>query len=118
MNNMNYSRNLAARPYASCFLARFRLVGMPAAFSLALLMLVLAGGATASAQVGGLLASITNLANGDIHIQFSGGVPAALYSVEESSDLVTWTVAATDPADALGSFSFEGTATAGVPMRF
>jgi len=60
--------------------------------------------------------TITN--NGNILIQFSGGVPGALYDVEESSNLLTWTVAATDPADALGNFSFEDTATAGVPMRF
>jgi len=51
-------------------------------------------------------------------IQFSGGVPGALYAVEESSDLLTWTVAATDPANAMGSFSFEHTATAGAPMWF
>jgi hypothetical protein len=97
------------------------LLGMPAVLIPALLMLVLAGGATASAQVvanSGLLASITKLANGDIHIQFSGGVPGALYNVEESSDLLTWTVAATDPANAMGSFSFEETATAWVLMRF
>jgi hypothetical protein len=58
------------------------------------------------------------LNNGDILIQFSGGVPGALYDVEESSNLLTWTVAATDPANAMGSFSFEDTATAGVPMRY
>ena len=58
------------------------------------------------------------LNNGDILIQFSGGVPGALYDVEESSNLLTWTVAATNPANAMGSFSFEDTATAGVPMRF
>src|ERR1700722_1636004 len=78
----------------------------------ALLMLVLAGGATASAQ-GTLLASITNLANGNILIQFSGGVPGTLYAVEESSNLLMWTVAATDSANAMGSFSFEDTAAAG-----
>jgi hypothetical protein len=80
-------------------------------------MLVLAGAATASAQ-GALLATITNLANGNILIQFSGGVPGALYAVEESSDLLTWRVAATDPANAMGSFSFEDTATAGVLTRY
>ena len=64
------------------------------------------------------LANPQILNNGDILIQFSGGVPGALYDVEESSDLLTWTVAATDPANAMGSFSFEDTATAGVPMRF
>jgi hypothetical protein len=58
------------------------------------------------------------LNNGDILIQFSGSVPGALYAVEESSDLLTWTVAATDSADAVGSFSFEDTATAGVSTRF
>ncbi|HEX4121006.1 MAG TPA: leucine-rich repeat domain-containing protein [Verrucomicrobiae bacterium] len=58
------------------------------------------------------------LNNGDILVQFSGGVPGALYDVEESSNLLTWTVAATDPANAMGSFSFEDTDTAGVPVRF
>ena len=115
MNDLNPSRKPAARPHAGCFLAQFRLFGMPAALIPALLMLVLAGGVTASAA---LLASITNLANGDMLIQFSGGVPGALFDVEESSDLLTWTVAATDPANALGSFSFEQTATAGVSTRF
>jgi hypothetical protein len=62
--------------------------------------------------------SITKLANGDILIQFSGGFPGILYDVEESSNLLTWTVAATDPANAMGSFSFEDTNTAGVPMQF
>jgi hypothetical protein len=60
--------------------------------------------------------TITN--NGGILIQFSAGVPGALYDVEESSNLLTWTVAATDPADAMGSFSFQDTATAGIPTRF
>jgi hypothetical protein len=58
------------------------------------------------------------LNNGDILIQFPGGVPGALYDVEESSNLLTWTVAATDPANAMGSFSFEDTNTAGVLRRF
>ena len=58
------------------------------------------------------------LNNGDILVQFSGGVSGALYDVEESSNLLTWTVAATDPANAMGSFSFEDTATAGVLTRF
>jgi len=125
MNDLNPSRKMAARPHAGCFLALFMLFGMSAVSIPALLMLVLAGGATASAQVatnsctaGTVLASITNLANGDMLIQFSGGVPGALYAVEESSDLLTWTVTATDPANAMGSFSFEHTAAAGVPMRF
>ena len=120
MIDQSHSRNLAMRPHTGCFLAHFMLFGMPATLSLALLMLFVAGGATASAQVvtNRLLASITNLANGDIHIQFSGGVIGALYDVEESSDLVTWTVAATGPADAMGSFSLEHTNTAGVSMRF
>jgi hypothetical protein len=60
--------------------------------------------------------TITN--NGNILIQFSGGVPGALYDVEESSNLLTWTVAASDPADAMGGFSFQDTATAGVSTRF
>jgi hypothetical protein len=117
MNNLNPSQNLAACPHAGCFLAHFLLFGMPAVLIPVLLMLVLAGGATASAQ-GTLLASITNLANGNILIQFSGGVPGTLYDVEESSNLLTWTVAATDPANAMGSFSFEDTATAGVLMQY
>jgi hypothetical protein len=83
----------------------------------ALLVLVLAGGGTASAQVV-TNSAITKLANGDILIQFSGGVSGALYAVEESSDLLTWTVAATDSANAMGGFSFQDTATAGVPVRF
>jgi len=64
------------------------------------------------------LPNLQILNNGGILIQFSGGVPGAVYDVEESSDLLTWTVAATDPANAMGSFSFEDTATAGVPVRF
>jgi hypothetical protein len=60
--------------------------------------------------------TITN--NGNILIQFSGGVPGAIYDVEESSNLLTWTMAATDPANAMGSFSFEDTATTGVSTRF
>jgi len=121
MNNPNPSRKMAARPHAGCFLALFMLSGMPAVLIPALLMLVLAGGATASAQVVTNSADsgpITKLANGDILIQFSDGVPGALYDVEESSNLLTWTVAATDPANAMGSFSFEDTATAGVLTRF
>jgi hypothetical protein len=117
MNNLNPFRKTAARPRAGCFLALFMLSGMPAVLSLALLMLVLAGGATASAQ-GVTNTAITKLANGDILIQFSGGVPGALYDVEESSNLLSWTVAATDPADGMGSFSFQDTATAGVSTRF
>jgi len=60
--------------------------------------------------------TITN--NGNILIRFSGGVPGAIYDVEESSNLLTWTVAATNPADAMGGFSFQDTATAGVSARF
>ena len=56
--------------------------------------------------------------NGNILIQFSGGVAGALYDIEESSNLLAWTVAATEPADAMGNSSFEDTATAGVPTRF
>ena len=121
MNNPNPSRKMAARPHAGCFLALFMLSGMPAVLIPALLMLVLAGGATASAQVVTNSADsgpITKLANGDILIQFSDGVPGALYDVEESSNLLAWTVAATDSANAMGSFSFEDTATAGVSARF
>ena len=121
MNNLNPSRKMAVRPRAGCFLALFMLSGMPAVLIPAPLMLVLAGGATASAQVvtnSVDVGSITKLANGDILIQFSGGVPGALYDVEESSDLLTWTVAATVPANAMGSFSFEDAATAGVLTRY
>jgi hypothetical protein len=78
-----------------------------------LLLLLLTLPALVQAQFNG---TITN--NGNILIQFSGGVPGALYDVEESSDLLTWTVAATAPTNAMGSISFEDTATAGVPMRF
>ena len=70
------------------------------------------------AQVNYATNNVTITNNGNILIQFSGGVPGALYDVEESSDLLTWTVAATDPANATGSFSFEDTATAGVLMRY
>ena len=78
-----------------------------------LLVLLLALPALVQAQFN---VTITN--NGNILIQFSGGVPGALYDVEESSNLLTWTVAATDPADAMGGFSFQDTATAGVSTRF
>ena len=105
---------MAARPHAGCFLAHLMLLGMPVP---ALLMLVLAGGATASAQVV-TNSAITKLANGNILIQFSGGVTGALYNVEESSNLLTWTVAATAPANTTGGFSFEDTNTAGIPTRF
>jgi len=118
MIDPNPYRNRAARPRTGGFLALFMLFGMPAALIPALLMLVLAGGATASAQVVTNTADITQLANGDMLIQFSGGVPGAIYDVEESSNLLTWTVAATDPADAMGGFSFQDTATAGVSTRF
>jgi hypothetical protein len=117
MSNLNPSRKMAVRPRAGWFFALFMLFGMPAALIPALLMLVMAGGATASAQVV-TNSAITKLANGDILIQFSGGVTGALYAVEQSGNLQTWTVAATDSADALGSFSFEDTATAGVSTRF
>jgi hypothetical protein len=70
------------------------------------------------AQVNYATNNVTITNNGNIHIQFSGGVPGALYDVEESSDLLTWTVAATNSANAMGSFSFEDIATAGVSMRF
>ena len=66
---------MAARPHAGCFLAHFLLFGMPAALIPALLLLVLAGGATASAQVvtnsadsgpGTLRAAIANADNGAV----------------------------------------------------
>jgi hypothetical protein len=117
MSRPNLSLKLGARPRAGCFLAPFMLFGMPAVLISALLMLVLAGGATASAQVV-TNSAITKLANGDILIQFFGGVPGAIYAVEESSDLLTWTVAATDSANAMGSFSSEDTTTAGISTRF
>jgi len=118
MNNLDPSRKLGMPPCIGGFLPLFLLAGLPAVLIPALLMLVLAGGATASAQVVTNTADITKLTNGDMLIQFSGGVPGALYDVEESSDLLMWTVAATDPTNAMGSFSFEDTATAGVLMRF
>jgi hypothetical protein len=75
MNNLNPSRKPAARPPAGGFFALFMLSGMPGALILALLMLVLAGGATASAQVvnnsadsgpGTLRSAITNAASGAV----------------------------------------------------
>ncbi len=75
MINLNPSRKMAARPRAGCFLALFRLFGMPAVLIPALLMLVLADGATALAQVvtnsadsgpGTLRSAITNAASGAV----------------------------------------------------
>jgi predicted outer membrane repeat protein len=75
MNDLNPSQKMTARPHAGCFLAHFMFFGMPAAFIPALLMLVLAGGATASAQVvtntadsgpGTLRSAITNAASGAV----------------------------------------------------
>jgi hypothetical protein len=114
MNDSIPSRKPAVRTRSGNLLALL----LPAVLIPALLMLFLAGGATASAQVVTNSADITKLTNGDMLIQFSGGVPGTLYDVEESSNLLTWTVAATDPANAMGSFSFELTTTAGVPMQF
>ncbi len=71
MNDLNHFRNLAARTRSGNFLAWL----LPATLIPALLMLVLAGGATASAQVvtssadsgpGTLRSAITNAASGAV----------------------------------------------------
>ena len=75
MINSHQSRNLAMRPHAGCFLALFRLFGMPAVLIPAMLLVVLGGGASASAQVvtnsadggpGTLRSAITNAASGAV----------------------------------------------------
>jgi len=88
---------MAARPHAGCFLALFMLFGMPAALILALLMLVLAGGATASAQVvtnsadsgpGTLRSAITNAANGAV-ITFAPNLSGATITLSNTLTINT-----------------------------
>ena len=97
MNNLNPSRKLAARPHAGCFLALFMLFGMPAALIPALLMLVLAGGATASAQVvtnsadsgpGTLRSAITNAASGAV-ITFDPSLSGATITLSNTLTINT-----------------------------
>ena len=97
MNNLNPSRKLAARPHAGCFLALFMLFGMPAVLIPALLMLVLAGGATASAQVvtnsadsgpGTLRSAITNAASGAV-ITFAPSLSGATITLSNTLTINT-----------------------------
>ena len=97
MNNLNPSRKLAAHPHAGCFLAHFMLFGMPAALIPALLMLVLAGGATASAQVvtntadsgpGTLRSAITNAASGAV-ITFDPSLSGATITLSNTLTINT-----------------------------
>ena len=97
MINSNQSRNLAARPHAGCFLVLFRLFGMPTTLIPALLMLVLAGGATASAQVvsntadigpGTLRSAITNAANGAV-ITFDPSLSGATITLSSTLTINT-----------------------------
>jgi hypothetical protein len=97
MNNLNPSRKMAVRPRAGCFLALFMLFGMPAVLIPALLMLVLAGGATASAQVvtdtadsgpGTLRSAITNAANGAV-ITFDASLSGATITLSNTLTINT-----------------------------
>jgi hypothetical protein len=97
MNNLNPSRKLAARPRAGRFLALFMLFGMPRALILALLMLVLAGGTTASAQVvtnsadngpGTLRSAITNAASGAV-ITFDPSLSGATITLSNTLTINT-----------------------------
>src|ERR1022692_508916 len=97
MNKQNPSRKLAARPRAGGFLALFMLFGMPAALILALLMLFLVGGATASAQVvtnsadsgpGTLRSAITNAASGAV-ITFAPSLSGATITLNNTLTINT-----------------------------
>src|SRR5208337_1487964 len=97
MIKQNPSRNLASRPHAGCFLALFMLFGMPAVLVPALLMLVLAGGATASAQVvtnsadsgpGTLRSAIANAASGAV-ITFDPSLSGATITVSNTLTINT-----------------------------
>ena len=97
MNDSIPSRKMAARPHAGCFLDLFMLFGMPAALIPALLMLVLAGGATASAQVvtssadsgpGTLRSAITNAAGGAV-ITFDPGLSGAVITLSNTLTINT-----------------------------
>ena len=85
------------RPRAGCFLALFMRFGMPAALIPALLMLVLAGGATASAQVvtnsadsgpGTLRSAITNAASGAV-ITFDPSLSGATITLSNTLTINT-----------------------------
>src|SRR5277367_670828 len=93
MNTLNPSRNLAARPRAGNLLALL----LPAVLIPALLMLFLAGGATASAQVvtnsadsgpGTLRSAITNAASGAV-ITFDPGLSGATITLSNTLTINT-----------------------------
>ena len=97
MNNPNPFRKMAVRPRAGRFLALLMLSDMPAVLIPALLMLVLAGGATASAQVvtnsadsgpGTLRSAIVNAANGAIII-FAPSLSGATISLSSTLTINT-----------------------------
>src|SRR5271157_2336129 len=97
MINLNPSRKMAVRPRAGCFLALFMLFGMPAVLFPALLMLVLAGGATASAQVvtnsadsgpGTLRSAIANAASGAV-ITFDPSLSGATITLSSTLTINT-----------------------------
>src|SRR5450755_4445249 len=97
MNDLNPSRKMTARPRAGRFLALFKLFGMPAVLIPALLMLVLAGGATASAQVvtnsadsgpGTLRSAITNAASGAV-ITFDPNLSGATITLSNTLTINT-----------------------------
>ena len=88
---------MAACPRAGCFLALFMLFGMPAVLIPALLMLVLAGGVTASAQVvtnsadsgpGTLRSAITNAASGAV-LTFAPGLSGATITLSNTLTINT-----------------------------
>jgi hypothetical protein len=93
MNNLNHSRKLAARTRSGNLLALL----LPAALIPALLMLVLAGGATASAQVvtniadsgpGTLRSAITNAASGAV-ITFDPSLSGATITLSNTLTINT-----------------------------
>src|ERR1035438_6904423 len=93
MRYLNPSQNLAARPRSGNFLALL----LPAVLILALLMLFLAGGATASAQVvtntadsgpGTLRSAITNAASGAI-ITFAPSLSGATITLSNTLPIYT-----------------------------
>jgi hypothetical protein len=97
MIDQNHSQILAARPHAGCFLALFMLFGVPAVLIPALLMLFLAGGATASAQVvtntadsgpGTLRSAITNAASGAV-ITFDPSLSGATITLSNTLTINT-----------------------------
>ena len=97
MNNPNPFRKMAARPRAGRFLALLMLSDMPAVLIPALLKRVLAGGATATAQVvtnsadsgpGTLRSAIVNAANGAIII-FAPSLSGATISLSSTLTINT-----------------------------